>query len=92
MKYGDWFHYSVELTAIHKLHRHLLAYGFDPEYPGLCAGTVNEKPNPVDSYNVITSKRVRTVSEVIDVIHRAGGVAIMAHPFRPSRMRSAVRF
>ena len=81
MKYGIGFITGVELTAIHKDYIiHLLAYGFDPEYPGLCACTVNEKPNPVDSYNVITSKRFRTVSEVIDIIHRAGGVAVMAHP------------
>jgi len=81
MRYGIGYITGVELTAIHQDYIvHVLAYGFDPEYPGVCVSPPNERLGPPDFYNVTASKRFRTVSEVIDIIHSAGGVAILAHP------------
>jgi len=80
-RYGIGFITGVELTAIHQDYIiHLLAYGIDPEYPELCGSPSNEKITPADSYIVMASKRFRTVSEVISIIHSAGGVAVLAHP------------
>ncbi len=81
MRYGIGFITGVELTAIHKDYIvHILAYGFDPDFPGLCVNPPSDRLSPPDAYEVTASRRFRTVSDVIGVIHSAGGVAILAHP------------
>ncbi len=81
MKYGIGFVTGVEITVMHKEYIiHVLAYGFDPEYPELCTTLPSEKNGTHDSPYAIASRGFRTASEVIKQIHSSGGVAIFAHP------------
>ncbi len=82
MKYGIGFISGVEITAIHNDYLiHILAYGFNPDCPGLCAISQNEK-NSIYASSYSISKRFHRCSEVIKIIHKAGGVAILAHPIQ----------
>jgi predicted metal-dependent phosphoesterase TrpH len=80
-KYGIGYVSGVEITTAHKHHvLHLLGYGFDPEYSELME-LLGEKTASTTGIHP-TPKIFRTSSEIIDIIHRAGGIAVMAHPFQ----------
>ncbi len=82
-RFGIGFITGLEITTVHKnTVIHLLAYGFDPDYPGLVS-MLNEKYNGSNSEvsaNVML-KVFRSAAEIIKLVHEAGGVAVLAHPF-----------
>ncbi|MBT7122186.1 MAG: PHP domain-containing protein, partial [Clostridia bacterium] len=79
-KYGIGYVSGVEITTVHKHHvLHLLGYGFDSESSEIVE-LLDEKTASTTGRNP-TPKIFRTSSEIIDIIHRAGGIAVMAHPF-----------
>lgn len=51
---------------------HILAYGFSPEYPGLLPYLQGEGP----------TGETAKAAKVIETIHQAGGLAVLAHPVR----------
>lgn len=81
MQYGIGFVSGVEITTQHKGQVvHLLAYGFEPGYHELST-LLNKKTNTSAANN--TALRIfRTSSEIIDLIHRSGGIVILAHPLQ----------
>ncbi len=83
MSYGTGFVSGVELTTIHKSQViHILGYGFDMKDPGLNA-LLNDKNGSKKDVSVSVMHKVfGTASEVISTIHRAGGIAILAHPYQ----------
>ncbi|MBM4403648.1 MAG: cache domain-containing protein [Candidatus Cloacimonetes bacterium] len=83
MSYGIGFISGAEFTTIHKSHViHILAYGFDLNDPGLNA-LLNDKNGAKKEASISVMHKVcGTAAEVITVIHRAGGIAILAHPFQ----------
>jgi CBS domain-containing protein len=81
--YGIGFVSGVEITTIHKSNViHLLAYGFDVHSIEMNA-LLNSKNNSKGNSSVSVMHSVfGTASEVINTIHKAGGTAILAHPFQ----------
>ncbi len=78
-KYDIGYISGVEITTKHNDYvLHMLAYGFDPESPEL--GTLFEKKVNTTAEEFMELKVYLTSSEIISLIHRAGGVAILAHP------------
>ncbi len=51
---------------------HILAYGFSPEYPGLSPYLQGESP----------TGEMAKAAKVIETIHQARGIAVLAHPVR----------
>ncbi|MBE0601671.1 MAG: cache domain-containing protein, partial [Firmicutes bacterium] len=69
---------GVEITATHHNETvHILAYGFDEENETL-RGLFNFRP--VAASDELVEIEHRTSADVIGMIHRAGGIAILAHP------------
>jgi CBS domain-containing protein len=82
MHYGIGFISGVEITSLFENYKlHILAYGFDPEYPELSA-LLNPKIGATEPSATIIPRRLIPAAEVIDLIHEAGGLAILAHPFK----------
>ncbi len=83
MSYGIGFISGIELTTIHKSQViHILAYGFDVNDSDLNT-LLNEKNGSKNEASVSVMYKVfGTASKVINIIHRAGGIAILAHPFQ----------
>jgi predicted metal-dependent phosphoesterase TrpH len=83
MRYGIGFVTGVEITALSNNYLvHLLAYGFDPEYPELPSLMMNGKNISNESSYSALSRRFHTVSDAIKIIHNAGGVVFLAHPLQ----------
>ncbi|MDX1357941.1 MAG: DUF294 nucleotidyltransferase-like domain-containing protein [Clostridia bacterium] len=81
-QYGIGYVPGLEITTEHRNKIiHLLAYGFDPEHPELLA-LLNEKQNPNDPANQVRPQIYRTAQEVIEIIHGAGGIVVLAHPYQ----------
>lgn len=81
--YGIGFISGVELTTVHKSHViHILAYGFDMNDSGLYALLNGKNGSKKDASVSVMHKVFGTASEVINIIHRAGGIAILGHPFQ----------
>lgn len=67
---------GVEITStLLGVEVHILGYGFDPEHPALNLYLQGDKPQGKDA----EAKRV------IDSIHQAGGLVVLAHPERYRR-------
>ena len=67
---------GVEITSqLLDVEVHILGYGFDPEHPSLSSYLQGDKP---------LGKRA-LAKTVIDRIHQAGGLAVLAHPERYHR-------
>ncbi|MBM3701235.1 MAG: PHP domain-containing protein, partial [Actinobacteria bacterium] len=82
-KYGIGFITGIEISALNSNYLiHLLAYGFDPEHPALNEMIANGKKSSRDTPYNVTSRRFYSAVEVIKIIHDAGGMAILAHPFQ----------
>lgn len=77
-KYDIGYIAGAEITALHRDDTvHILAYGFDEENKPL-----NElfRGKPAAAADELVPKGYRTSQEVIDLVHRAGGIAVLAHP------------
>jgi len=83
MSYSIGFVSGVEITTIHKSNIiHILAYGFDIHNRELNA-LLSDKNGIKKEVSVSVMHKVfGSASEVIDVIHNAGGIAILGHPFQ----------
>ncbi len=57
---------------------HILAYGFDPNCAQLRELLDSKNSFPPDEE--LTEKAYQTAAEIIGLIHRAGGIAVLAHP------------
>ena len=69
---------GVEITAEHGDGiLHILAYGFDEENPALQAIL---RGKPAASADELVPKGYRTAQEVIELVHKAGGIVVLAHP------------
>ena len=80
-KYAIGFISGAEITTKHKeFVLHLLAYGFDTDYPEL-KSLLNEKSNK-SATNHTGLNIFGTSSEIIDIVHRAGGIVVFAHPLQ----------
>lgn len=67
---------GVEITSqLQGVEVHILGYGFDPEHPALEEYLQGEKPQGGNA----------AAKQVIDSIHRAGGLVVLAHPERYRR-------
>ncbi len=67
---------GVEITSkLLEIEVHILGYGFDLEHPSLNLYLQGEKPLGKDA----------EAKQVIDSIHQAGGLAVLAHPERYRR-------
>ena len=67
---------GVEITSqLLGVDVHILGYGFDPEHPSLNLYLQGERPQGKDA----------KAQQVIDSIHQAGGLAVLAHPERYRR-------
>ena len=71
---------GLEITARHHGNAlHILAYGFDPENAVLEA--LLDRKTSDQAEKVTPHSMYKSPDEVIDIIHRAGGIAVLAHPF-----------
>lgn len=67
---------GVEITSrLQGVEVHILGYGFDPEHPSLSLYLQRNKPQEKDA----------EAKKVIDSIHQAGGLVVLAHPERYRR-------
>jgi len=67
---------GIEITSkLLEVEVHILGYGFDPEHPSLNLYLQGERPQGKDA----------KAQQVIDSIHQAGGLAVLAHPERYRR-------
>lgn len=83
IRYGIGYIPGLEITTIQKSQIiHILAYGFDVNNPELNALLNEKKGNNGDSSTSVMLKVFRTAAEIIDIIHNAGGIAFLAHPFQ----------
>lgn len=82
MRLGIGFVTGLEITTAHRNQVvHLLAYGFDAEYAEL-KNLLGETVNNGDSITNPALRVFRTAHEMIDLVHRAGGIVILAHPLQ----------
>lgn len=82
LQYGIGFISGLEITTEHNYNiLHLLAYGFDLDNEELLT-LLNEKEGNNDNTNHTIPQSYRTAHEIIELIHRMGGIVIMAHPFK----------
>lgn len=81
-RYGIGLVTGVEITSVYGDYRvHILAYGFDPDCSELIT-LLKPKTGMNETPASIVPKYFPLASEVIDLIHRAGGLAVIAHPFQ----------
>ncbi|MEM8675417.1 MAG: PHP domain-containing protein [Cyanobacteria bacterium P01_G01_bin.67] len=67
---------GVEITSrLQDVEVHILGYGFDPEHPALSLYLQGDKPQGKNA----------AAKQVIDSIHQAGGLVVLAHPERYRR-------
>lgn len=67
---------GVEITSqLLEVEVHILGYGFDPKHPALELYLQGDKPQGIDA----------EARQVINSIHQAGGLAVLAHPERYRR-------
>ena len=67
---------GVEVTSqLLDVEVHILGYGFDPQHPAMQLYLQGNKPEGKDGY----------AKQVIDSIHKAGGLVVLAHPERYRR-------
>ena len=67
---------GVEITSkLLEVDVHILGYGFDPKHPSITSYLQGEKPQGKDA----------EAKQVIDRIHQAGGLVVLAHPERYRR-------
>lgn len=68
---------GVEITSelLEDVEVHILGYGFDPKHPSMTVYLQGEKPQGVYAH----------AKQVIDSIHLAGGLVVLAHPERYRR-------
>jgi predicted metal-dependent phosphoesterase TrpH len=65
---------GIEISAeMLKNDVHILAYAFDPEHPDLIPYLQGKETEGTEHYSA---------AKVIEVIHKAGGLAVLAHPCR----------
>ncbi len=83
-RYGIGYVSGLEITTSYRNHiLHLLAYGFDSEFPELLSmlkdknGSGNSELPANQAMKVYGNAR-----DVIDLIHKAGGICILAHPIQ----------
>ncbi len=90
MRFGIGYVSGVEITTKHKDYvLHLLAYGFEPDFHELRI-MLTEKVStaPLSQSN---QKIFRTSHEIIELIHRSGGIAVLAHPIQTEPVIEKVR-
>ena len=81
-QYGIGYVSGLEITTEHEQQIiHILAYGFNPEYPDLVSLLKEKTINP-DTANNPKPHIYRTAQEIIEIIHGAGGIVILAHPYQ----------
>ncbi len=81
-QYGIGFVSGIEITTEHKSQvLHLLAYGFDPDFPELLA-LLRKKDNNKETSNGTNLRSFLTAAQIIELIHRAGGIIVFAHPIK----------
>ncbi len=81
-KRGIGFISGVEITTIHREKLvHILAYGFDVESTEIKALFPNTKITSGDSNSFVPGHHP-SFSDVIEVIHSSGGIAVLAHPYQ----------
>ena len=67
---------GIEITSkLLEVEIHILGYGFDPEHSSIAKYLTGEKPQGKSAL----------AKQVIDSIHRAGGLVVLAHPERYRR-------
>jgi predicted metal-dependent phosphoesterase TrpH len=67
---------GIEITSqLNGTEVHLLGYGFSPEHPTMNKYLTGDRPKGRDA----------RASEVINTLHQAGGLAVLAHPARYRR-------
>ncbi len=67
---------GIEITSdLNKTEVHLLGYGFSPQHPAMNKYITGDRPQDRDA----------NAAEVINSLHEAGGLAILAHPVRYRR-------
>ena len=82
IQYDIGFIPGVEITTKQKDRViHLLAYGFDPTHPDLNA-LLTEKATDKNTSGSSAPLVFRTAAEIITLIHRCGGIVVLAHPFQ----------
>ena len=82
-RYGIGFISGVEITTIHKSQIiHILGYGFDINNLELNALLSEKNNNNGEVHTSVMLKVFRTAKDVIEIIHKAGGIAVLAHPFQ----------
>jgi CBS domain-containing protein len=82
MQYGIGHVSGVEITTKHNYNVvHLLAYGFDQNDKEL-NNLLNEKTNHIASAGNPTAHIYKTAPEVIEIVHNAGGIVVLAHPYQ----------
>lgn len=70
---------GIEVTSsLLGIEVHILGYGFDPEHPAMKPYLNGDRPLKEDAY----------AGDVIAAIHKAGGLAVLAHPARYQRSAS----
>lgn len=83
-RYGIGYISGIEITTIHKSQIiHILGYGFDLNNREL-NDLLSEKSNNNNGevHHSVMLKVFRTAKDIIELIHKAGGIAILAHPFQ----------
>jgi predicted metal-dependent phosphoesterase TrpH len=72
---------GIEITAdLDGTEVHILGYDFDPDYPGLAPYMTGDRPTDSDGM----------AAKVIQTLHQAGGLVVLAHPARYRRAASQV--
>ena len=67
---------GVEITSqLLDVEVHILGYGFDPEHPSISSYLQGDRPSGKEAF----------AGKVIDSIHQAGGLVVLAHPERYHR-------
>ncbi len=81
-KFGIGFISGIELTTIHNnILIHLLAYGFNSNNKELIS-KLEEVKSVNDADSPLVPRVSLTTKDAINIIHQAGGVTILAHPFK----------
>lgn len=83
MSHGISFVSGVEITTIYKTNIiHILAYGFDVNNKEINELLSDKNGSKTNNSISVMHRVYKTASEIIDIIHRAGGTAVLAHPFQ----------
>ena len=89
--FGIGFISGVEITTEHKNQFiHLLAYGFDMDNPRLNS-LLTKKRNNSDVTRFSTLHSFLNAGGIIELIHEAGGIVSLAHPFQTEPDKKKLR-